>query len=224
MTVTRDEFLRKLRGELSQNVSDEVIQNQLQYYNDYINEQIRLGNAEEAVVEGLGDPRLLAKTIIDAAEAGGDVVANETPFRYTEAEINYNSDEEDLGYRGAAEDSESPQDKFFRRDQGPQREEASDSETDSGEQTAYDGQSVENGSHGSRQNSHSHSWGSNPFGNTHVYTTSGTGCFVLVLITILVLYLLGMLLGGIFTLLSPVLLPLLVVAVILWFIKGILDR
>lgn len=224
MTVTRDEFLRKLRGELSQNVSDEVIQNQLQYYNDYINEQIRLGNAEEAVVEGLGDPRLLAKTIIDAAEAGGDVVANETPFRYTEAEINYNSDEEDLGYRGAAEDSESPQDKFFRRDQGPQREEASDSETDSGEQTAYDGQSVENGSHGSRQNSHSHPWGSNPFGNTHVYTTSGTGCFVLVLITILVLYLLGMLLGGIFTLLSPVLLPLLVVVVILWFIKGILDR
>ena len=103
--MTKQDFLNRLEAELRLFVSPEVISRQLSYYSDYIDEQIQTGKSENEVVSELGDPRLLAKSITDAAEAGGDRVAVETPFRYTEQDINYNSDEEDRQYKGAAEDS-----------------------------------------------------------------------------------------------------------------------
>ncbi|MFC2734385.1 MAG: DUF1700 domain-containing protein [Oribacterium sp.] len=98
--MTREEFLRALRAELSNSVSEERIREQLSYYQDYIASECKKGRSEEEVVSELGEPRLLAKTIADAAEAGGDRIARETPFRHEESEINYNSDEEDRQYRG----------------------------------------------------------------------------------------------------------------------------
>ena len=102
--MTREEFLRALRAELSNSVSEERIREQLSYYQDYIASECKKGRSEEEVVSELGEPRLLAKTIADAAEAGGDRIARETPFRHEESEINYNSDEEDRQYRGIDSD------------------------------------------------------------------------------------------------------------------------
>ena len=74
-------------------VSGEVIEEQLRFYSDYISTEIAKGRAEEEVISELSAPNLLARSIIDAADAGGDRVARTTPFRYEEKDINYASDE-----------------------------------------------------------------------------------------------------------------------------------
>ena len=63
-------FLERLRVSLSGKVSAAVVEENVAYYEDYINTQMRMGNSEEAVLNTLGDPRLLAKTIV--MTSGGD--------------------------------------------------------------------------------------------------------------------------------------------------------
>ena len=234
--MNREEFLRSLRAELSQNVSEQIIGEQLSYYSTYISEQVAAGQSEDDVIESLGAPRLLARTIIEAAEAAGDTVANESPFRYTEEKINRNSDEEDLQYTGAAADSGTSQDSYHvnnGEDSGPfdwarRRAEGfretftdgsgAESEHAAGRRTDAYGDSV------SSQQEQGFP-GSSPFRGGRIYTTSGWGCIAAVVVFFLVLHLIGMILGGVFSLLaSPALLPVLVVLVILWFMKGMMDR
>ena len=100
--MNKKEFLQALRGELTNSVSGEVIEEQLRFYSDYINTEIAKGRGEEEVVAELSAPNLLARSIIEAADAGGDRVARTTPFRYEEKDINYASDEEDLKYKGTS--------------------------------------------------------------------------------------------------------------------------
>ena len=137
--MIRDEFLRRLRAELLNSVSDSVIREQINYYYSYIQDGISAGKTEEAVVSELGDVRLIARSIMDAAEAGGDRVAATTPFRYSEEEINYNTDEEDLAYQGAQQDSVYTEEPFQSFGQQSERETRYQSREESA-----DGQTVEN--------------------------------------------------------------------------------
>lgn len=68
--MTREEFLSQLRLTLQGKVSGDKVQENINYYNDYIIEEIRKGKREADVLEMLGDPGLLAKTIIAADDAG----------------------------------------------------------------------------------------------------------------------------------------------------------
>ena len=67
--MTRDEFISQLRIALAGNVSSEKLQENVRYYNEYIQDEIRKGKSEAEVIQMLGDPTLLAKTIIAADEA-----------------------------------------------------------------------------------------------------------------------------------------------------------
>lgn len=60
------EFLDRLRMTLSGSVSARVVEENVNYYENYINSQMRMGYAEEEVLRSLGDPRLIAKSIISA--------------------------------------------------------------------------------------------------------------------------------------------------------------
>lgn len=53
---------------LSGSVSAHVVQENVNYYENYINTQMRMGYSEEEVLNSLGDPRLIAKSIISANE------------------------------------------------------------------------------------------------------------------------------------------------------------
>ena len=64
--MTKAEFLEKLRIELSSGVTPQVLQDNLNYYSQYIDDEIRKGRAEKDVLDELGDPWILAKTIVDA--------------------------------------------------------------------------------------------------------------------------------------------------------------
>lgn len=64
--MLKKEFLEELKRSLSSALSKEEIEQHLEYYKDYIESQVRAGKTEEEVIQGLGKPRLIAKTIIDS--------------------------------------------------------------------------------------------------------------------------------------------------------------
>lgn len=64
--MSKQEFIEKLRSSLSGQIPGRMVEENVAYYEDYINYQIRLGQSEDMVMQSLGDPRLIAKSIITA--------------------------------------------------------------------------------------------------------------------------------------------------------------
>lgn len=73
--MSKKEFLEKLRVALNGRVSPVTVEENVRYYEDYINTEIRKGRSEEEVLQMLGDPRLLARTII---QTSGNVREDDT--------------------------------------------------------------------------------------------------------------------------------------------------
>lgn len=67
--MTKREFLEKLRAALGNDLSGSIIQENVDYYNSYISEEVAKGRKEEEVIAELGDPWVIAQTIIDSATA-----------------------------------------------------------------------------------------------------------------------------------------------------------
>lgn len=63
--MEKQEFLEKLRQALGGKVSPEVMADTMDYYEEYINTELRLGRTSDEVMEALGDPRLIARTIVE---------------------------------------------------------------------------------------------------------------------------------------------------------------
>ena len=66
--MRKEEFLEKLRARLSQTLSVQEVTAQVRYYENYIQEQMQNGRSEEEVLAELGDPLLIAKTLMDVQE------------------------------------------------------------------------------------------------------------------------------------------------------------
>lgn len=66
--MTRTEFLDKLKEALKGSLSDREVQENVEYYAQYIAEETRQGKSEEEILTMLGDPWILARTIIDASD------------------------------------------------------------------------------------------------------------------------------------------------------------
>ena len=64
--MTKDEFLTQLNQELATTGSYEFNREQILYYRDYINGELAKGRTEQQIMDELGDPRLIAKTIKNA--------------------------------------------------------------------------------------------------------------------------------------------------------------
>ncbi len=64
--MNKQEFVDRLRVSLSGKIPPGQVEENARYYEDYINTQIRLGETEESVLDGLGDPRLIARSIVAA--------------------------------------------------------------------------------------------------------------------------------------------------------------
>lgn len=82
--MTRQEFLEGLRTSLQGEVPAAVLQENLHYYDDYITAEMKNGRAEHEVIDEIGDPRLIARTIIDTSSGGGTVYET-----YEDNEANY---------------------------------------------------------------------------------------------------------------------------------------
>ena len=215
--MNKKEFLQALRGELINSVSGQIIEEQLRFYSEYIDTEMDRGRGEEEVVAELSAPNLLARSIIEAAEAGGDRVARTTPFRYEEKDINYASDEEDLRYQGTA----SEKDRFDSETESLRYERRESSSNGSGNysrNTAY-GDSGNGGYGNSSYGNNRESHGYRPY-----IPVSSTGCLLFTIVVIVLLVLVVLVFVGILSFLAPILFPVLCIAVILWLLSGILNR
>ena len=66
--MSRQEFLQRLRDTLVGEVPGNVIEENIRYYDEYIRTEAAKGLTEEEVTGSIGDPRLIAKTIMEAEE------------------------------------------------------------------------------------------------------------------------------------------------------------
>ena len=84
--MTKNEFLTILRGQLTGKLSQADVESNINYYSDYINEEMMGGKTEEAVIDELGNPRMIAKNLVAAAEriAGNGGIPNNTTYTYDE--------------------------------------------------------------------------------------------------------------------------------------------
>lgn len=78
--MTKQEFLDRLRRCLHGKVSPGQVVENLQFYEDYINTEVRKGASEAEVMARLGDPRLLARTIVETQ--GGQFTESAGGSRY----------------------------------------------------------------------------------------------------------------------------------------------
>ena len=67
--MTKPEFLEELKSALMGEVSAEVMMDSYRYYSNYIDEEVQKGRTEEDVLDELGLPGLIARSII-AAQSG----------------------------------------------------------------------------------------------------------------------------------------------------------
>ena len=61
--MNKSEFLRILKESLEMSLEKTAINEQIDYYDKYISDEIKKGKTEKEVIDELGDPRLIAKTI-----------------------------------------------------------------------------------------------------------------------------------------------------------------
>ena len=215
--MNKKEFLQALRGELINSVSGQIIEEQLRFYSEYIDTEMDRGRGEEEVVAELSAPNLLARSIIEAAEAGGDRVARTTPFRYEEKDINYASDEEDLRYQGTA----SEKDRFDSETESLRYERRESSSGVSGNYSRNQGYGDSgNGGYGND----SYNRGRESHGYRPYVPVSSTGCLLFAIVVIALLVLVVLVFVGILSFLAPILFPVLCIAVILWLLSGILNH
>lgn len=66
--MTRSEFLQELRRALENDLSGSIVQENVEFYNQYITDEMAKGKSEEEVLRMLGDPWIIARTVIDAAD------------------------------------------------------------------------------------------------------------------------------------------------------------
>ena len=100
--MNKKEFLDILRQSLSGEVSPNIIEENIKYYNQYISSSSL--EEELRIIESLGDPRLIAKTIIEkerAANQKGQFNHNYdyyNTYNHTEDNGNTNDLERDKGF------------------------------------------------------------------------------------------------------------------------------
>ena len=70
--MRKDEFLQTLRRALNGNVPPRVVEENIRYYDGYISDEVRKGRSEEEVIDEIGDPRLIARTIEDTTDGAGE--------------------------------------------------------------------------------------------------------------------------------------------------------
>ncbi len=158
--MDKNGFLEKLAVSLAGQVPRAVIEENVRYYDDYITGETKKGTPLREVLESLGDPRLIARSIIDANGGGNDMA-------------------------GVYEDS------------------------------------ADAGSRGVDRSGGDRDWQERRSGPIRGYRFSGIGALLLLSgILVCIFLLIGTIIGGIFLLLRPILVPLLILLFIYLIFQG----
>lgn len=66
--MTRTEFLEQLSRSLSVEMDSPLVDENIKFYKTYFSTEEAKGRGEQEILEELGDPRILAKSLIEAAQ------------------------------------------------------------------------------------------------------------------------------------------------------------
>ena len=86
--MTRYEFIENLKSNLS-TLNKNIVDDKIKYYNDYIDAEVKKGRSETDVINELGDPRLIAKTIKEVSGEDNSSIDYNTDDMKTERD-NFN--------------------------------------------------------------------------------------------------------------------------------------
>ena len=198
--MNKRDFLNKLEELLAYELPERLVRKNIEFYSDYIDNAVAEGKSQAEVLNDLGDPQLIAKTIVDAAKSGADGIPNTEDDTDFSGEIfgTGRADDNAYGRTGSAGTG------------GYQ-----------GAENGYNGSSTRGPAGGFSEDPADTGEGRtfNPFGgNIHVYGHNfgcGTGV-VLLLVFFLVISVIGTILGA----LTPILGPILLVMLLMWFFRG----
>lgn len=198
--MSKREFLQKLREYLSYELPESYVDSNVRYYSDYIDNEVKNGRKRDEVLEDLGDPQLIARTIIDAAKAGSDGIPNTADDRDFSGEI-YGNDGDSSGRFGFGQSAGTGTGGYDSASSG----ESGSSGYGYGTPGGYDGQAGGDaqGNDG-RDNA-----------GPHIFTYTGNGC-LLSLLFILILVGVVSLLSSALAFLSPIIAPLCLILLIVW--------
>ena len=70
--MSKEEFLQELREVLAGDVPESVIQDNIRYYGSYLSQEMAKGRSVDEIVKEIGEPFIVAKTIIEHCEASGE--------------------------------------------------------------------------------------------------------------------------------------------------------
>jgi hypothetical protein len=91
--MNKYEFLEELRGTLAGEIPQQVIAENIRFYEHYIDDEERKGKSEETVLDELGSPRLIARTIMDTWQSEDtDLEPEEESRDYTGQGTYWNGD------------------------------------------------------------------------------------------------------------------------------------
>lgn len=96
--MSRREFLEKLREALCNELNASAVQENIDYYNNYISKEVGKGYTEEGVIQELGDPWIIARTIIDGQGSGSTYTSYATDASENRSSYE-NSDENNVRFK-----------------------------------------------------------------------------------------------------------------------------
>lgn len=105
--MNKQEFIDRLRAALNGRIPAPQVEDTVNYYQDYINMEMRKGRTEEEVLQSLGDPRLIARTIVQTnGDAGDDPGVRTGAYQDSGYRDSYyqNTDRQAYGSQGAYDD------------------------------------------------------------------------------------------------------------------------
>lgn len=82
--MSKEEFLQELGEALAGDVPEAVIRDNLSYYGSYLSQEMAKGRSVDEIVTEIGEPFIVAKTIIEHCEASGECGGNEAYGSYKE--------------------------------------------------------------------------------------------------------------------------------------------
>ena len=94
--MNKNEFLKRLKTQLENDLSSQQIDEQIRYYDNYISTEIKNGRSESDILEELGDPILIAKTIKQVSPDNN--MQNNNSYSYG-SDNNYDNDYKETNSR-----------------------------------------------------------------------------------------------------------------------------
>ena len=204
--MNKREFLSELREALSYDLPEQLVDNNLRYYSGYIDDEVRKGRSHEEVLAELGDPKLIAKSIVSAIKSGADGVPGTA---------------DDVSFADPAYEDSRFQ-KSRRQDDCNTFDEAGNAACGDDSPRGGRGSASPFGGTGAGPGN---STGDGSGGFHHVQFQSGCfGCLMVFLAVWAVLAVIGILVGGVLTILSPILAPVLIIMLIVWLVHRIREN